>query len=226
MALDYGLRRFRNYIAGAPHEVVLVTDHKPLESVFNGTRKGSIRTERIKMRHQDIQFQVVYQKGKKNRSDYLSRHAKSWKLLSEQERNESEDLNNLLYLLHTTPIIDRITLAKIATATSNDDILVELRKLVQKGQTYVPKTAPQELQRYSQVLPELTVTGNGILLKGERMVLPKSLQVEAIQLAHQGSHTGQSGLVRRLSTSWWNWQLMYKRQTSSPGLQRVASCPS
>ena len=38
MALDYGLRRFRNYIVGSPHTIVLVTDHKPLESVFNGNR--------------------------------------------------------------------------------------------------------------------------------------------------------------------------------------------
>ena len=39
MALDFGMRRFRNYIVGSPKEIILVTDHKPLCSVFNGKRQ-------------------------------------------------------------------------------------------------------------------------------------------------------------------------------------------
>ena len=58
MGLDFGLRRFRNYLVGAP-SVKLVTDHKPLLPIFNGNRKGSIRSEKIKMRHQDINFEVI-----------------------------------------------------------------------------------------------------------------------------------------------------------------------
>ena len=198
MALDYGLRRFRNYIVGSPHTIVLVTDHKPLESVFNGNRKGSIRTERIKMRHQDIRYKVVYRKGKANSCDYLSRHATPWKHVPEQEQTEAADLNNLLYTLHTTPIIDRITLAGIAHATSDDGVLIKLRDMIKQGKTHMPKSAREELKLFTKILPEITVTGNGILLKGERIILPQSLQAEAIKLAHQGSHTGQTGILRRL----------------------------
>ena len=198
MALDYGLRRFRNYIVGSPHTIILVTDHKPLESVFNGSRKGSIRTERIKMRHQDIRYKVIYRKGKANSCDYLSRHATPWKHVPDQEQTEAADLNNLLYTLHTTPIIDRITLAGIAQATSSDNVLAELRNMVKRGHRHIPKSAREELKRFTKILPEITVTGNGILLKGERIILPQSLQEESIKLAHQGSHTGQTGIVRRL----------------------------
>ena len=45
---------------------------------------------------------------------------------------------------------------------------------------------------------EITVTGNGILLKGARLILPKSLCNQAIELAHRGAHPGRSGLARRL----------------------------
>ena len=45
---------------------------------------------------------------------------------------------------------------------------------------------------------EITVTGNGVLLKGSRMLLPKALQSDAIELAHRGAHPGRSGLARRL----------------------------
>ena len=64
MCIDFALRKFRNYLLGSPHTVQVATDHKPLVSIFNGKRTGSIRTERIKLRHQDIQFNVVYQQGK------------------------------------------------------------------------------------------------------------------------------------------------------------------
>ena len=53
MAADYALRPFRTYLIGSPQENVIVTDHLPLLSVFNGKRSGSIRTEGIKLRHQD-----------------------------------------------------------------------------------------------------------------------------------------------------------------------------
>ena len=103
MSLDFALRRFRNYIVGAPEVVTVVTDHKPLCSIFNGKRKGSIRTERIKLRHQDIRFEVLYQKGKSNQTDFISRRAKPLLEIPTDEQEEAEDLTNLLYFLHTTP---------------------------------------------------------------------------------------------------------------------------
>ena len=36
MGLDFGLRRFRKYLVGAPDTMKLITDHKPLLPVFNG----------------------------------------------------------------------------------------------------------------------------------------------------------------------------------------------
>ena len=198
MGIDYGLRRLRNYLIGAPQIITIVTDHKPLCAVFSGNRMGSIRTERIKLRHQDIRFKVEYQAGKKNQADLLSRNAKPFSKLSPREKTESEDLNNLLYVLHTAPITDTITLAKIATETSADDTLRDLRTIIHKGQTWIPKTASKQLQKFKQILPTITVTGNGILLKDDRIILPKSLQREAIVLAHQGNHPGQSGIECRL----------------------------
>ena len=41
MAVDFGLRRFRNYILGAPDTITIVTDHKPLLAVFNGNQLQS-----------------------------------------------------------------------------------------------------------------------------------------------------------------------------------------
>ena len=48
LGIDFALRRFCNYIVGSPIEIQVITDHKPLCSIFNGNHKGSICTKRIK----------------------------------------------------------------------------------------------------------------------------------------------------------------------------------
>ena len=198
LAVDFGLRKFRNYLIGAPHQITVVTDHMPLCSVFNGSRCGSIRTERFKQKHQDIRFKVIYQKGKSNQTDFLSRRATPIDILGKAEIKEAEETNNILYMLHTTPVTDKITLKSISEETVSDPVLSALQKLILKGQTWIPKTADPQLQKFRTILPEITVTGNGILLKSERIILPPSLQSKAIELCHQGSHPGQSAMERRL----------------------------
>ena len=195
---DFGLRRFRNYIVGSSHKITVITDHKPLCSIFNGTRLGTIRTERIKLRHQDVPFQVQYCPGKDNPADCLSRNATPITKLSTEERNEADDLNNFLYTLHATPIIDHIGLAIIAQHTTNDHILRNLRDIIMKGQTWIPTEAYTKLRPFTKILPTITVTGNGILLKDDRIILPESLHLQAIQLAHRGSHPGETGIQKRL----------------------------
>lgn len=198
LGIDFGLRRFRNYIVGAPNPITVVTDHKPLCSIFNGNKSGSIRTERIKMRHQDIKFIVTYVKGKLNQVDFVSRRAKDIQLIPKDEQDESEDLNNLLYMLHTTPVIDHIGIAEIARATMEDDTLQQVTELVKEGRTWLHKSADSKLKKFASILPEITYAGNGVLFKGERIILPESLHQTAIELAHRGSHPGQNGMERRL----------------------------
>ena len=115
------------------------------------------------------------------------------------EQEEADELNNLLYALHTTSIVDHIGLSTIANETSKDPTLTKIKKYVNKeGQRWIPKGASSEARKFQQILPELTLTENGILLKGDRMVLPSSLHCKAIELAHRGAHPGQSGMERRL----------------------------
>ena len=198
VGVGYGLSRFRNYLVGSPNVTVVVTDHKPLVSIFNGHRRGSIRTENVKFRHQDIDFKVVYQKGSTNQSDYLSRHAKPYSDTSEEERQQANEINNRLYTLHTTPIMDHIGLGTISVETEKDSTLKQLLHILRTSQSWIPKTASAKLRKFHKILSELTVTGNGIILKGDRIVLPETLQDLAVQLAHRGNHPGQSGIVRRL----------------------------
>ena len=128
-AIDFALRYCIKYIIGAPN-VEIVTDHKLLCPIFSTLRQGSIRTDRTKLRHQDINYQVIYQKGKVNQSDYLSHHGKPFELIPETEQKETKDLDNLLYTLHFTPIIDSIGIASNPKATKEDPVLRELMNII------------------------------------------------------------------------------------------------
>ena len=73
MAVDFGLRRFQEYCRGAKG-IKVVTDHRPLKAIFTNKRLGSIRIDRAKLRHQDIDYEIVWRAGKLNPNDYLSQH--------------------------------------------------------------------------------------------------------------------------------------------------------
>ena len=90
--------------------------------------------------------------------------------------------------------MDHIGLATIADHTSKNPILYALRSILMKGQTWIPKEADSRLRRFHQILPTITVTGNGILFKDDRIILPETLDLQAIQLAHRGSYPGENGI--------------------------------
>ena len=58
--------------------------------------------------------------------------------------------------------------------------------------------AKHALQKVKQILPEITVAGNGIHFKGDSIIIPKALQGLAIALAHRGIHLMQSGIEGHL----------------------------
>ena len=112
---------------------------------------------------------IEYRKGKLNQSDFISRHSKPLEQLPGEERAESEELNNLLYALHITPIMDCIGIAAIARETAADPTLSKIVSYVKKGQAWIPKVDAKAVQRFKAIMPELTVTGNGILQDGSTL---------------------------------------------------------
>ena len=182
---------------GSPTDVIIVTDHKPLCSIFDSNKVGSVHTERINLRHQDVRFVVQYQAGRLNQADYISRHAKPLELVPKQEQTEAEDLNNILYMLHATPIMECISLAAIAGETKSDQTLSKIQKLIQQGTQWIPKNETEHIRKFNSILQEITIMGNGIL-KGERIILLEKLQTLAMELIHRESHPGQTGIQWRL----------------------------
>ncbi len=72
LAIQYGCLRNEIYLLGREFEVI--TDHKPLVSLYTSPRRpGPFRVERMRLKIQGFSFKVVYQPGKLNTADYTSR---------------------------------------------------------------------------------------------------------------------------------------------------------
>ena len=60
-----------------------------------------------------------------------------------------------------------------------------------------------DLQAFEQVEKELSVTEDGILLRGARIVMPKALREKAVEIAHEG-HSGDKRSNKRKRLVPWN----------------------
>ena len=200
LAVDYGLRRFRYYIAGGP-QVPIITDHKPLESIFKNIRKGSIRTERIKLRHQDIDYEVIWKKGSANIADFLSRHATPLKHLTSEERGEASELEKTIWFLQFSPYTESIDVSRLVNATSNCQTLNKLKGAIQRGHI---KKAETPLKQFARVFDKLTITDAGLIMKDDKIIIPQTLIKTAIRKAHQGGHPGMTSMKRRLRSHFWH----------------------
>jgi hypothetical protein len=200
LSVDYGLRRFRFYLVGGP-TTTIITDHKPLEAIFRNSRSGSIRTERIKLRHQDVKYEVKWRRGKDNPADYLSRHGTPKESLSRELRAEAQELEKTVWFINYSPYTEAISMDAIIRHTEKSAILQDVVKAVQQG--YLSKSDTAAHGSYHRILNEITLSDEGLLMRGEKIILPESLINKALKKAHQGSHPGMSGMKRRLRSHFW-----------------------
>jgi len=84
---------------------------------------------------------------------------------------------------------------QIKSQTSADPTMVKLMDVIRKGWPETRKQLPEVLKAYWPFRDELIVE-DGIILKGERIVIPKTLRQDLIQVIHS-SHQGSDACVRR-----------------------------
>ena len=166
----------------------LETDHKPLEYIYAVRSKPSGRIERWILRLQAYDYTVVYRPGKTNIADALSR-------LNGAKKDGSTDYDFIRSVIeYTVPIA--LTPREVEEASMDDPELREIRDCVrnQNWEDCEPS--------YKVIKDELTVYG-GLVLRGDRIVIPHSLRKQVLQLAHEG-HQGIVKTKNRLrSKVWW-----------------------
>ena len=104
---------------------------------------------------------------------------------------------------------------KMKQAMKEDKVLTKVEQDVKLGKM----SDDTKKLEYSKVFEELTAA-NGVLLKGEKIVIPLSLQEDVIALSHEGHGLGESRTVKLLRERVWFPRLARKTK------EYVASCTS
>ena len=163
----------------------------------NPSSKPPARVERWALRLQPYQITVKYRRGEINPADYLSRHPT--KHAGETSRQQKVAEEYVSYLA-TTSTPKALKIQDIEEATQSDATLKAVAEAIAKGNWHhVVKhrcVDVEEFRLLERVKDELTVSASGnLILRGTRLVIPKSLHEHVVNLAHEG----HQGLVKTKS---------------------------
>lgn len=185
LAIIYAIEKFRLYLLGG--SFVVHSDHQPLQRIFNNPRSNpNARIERWLLRVQQYDFWVKYQKGENNPADYLSRHP-------EEESDKTSFTEYCINNIISNCLPVSISMKCIVENTATDTVLYDVKRRLSNNNWDLNHIKDQKLkmklQAFKNIKEELTVSESGVLIRGERIVIPEILQEDIINIAHEG-HLG------------------------------------
>ena len=209
LAIVFGLERFERFVYGK--HCLVESDHKPLEAIHKKSLLSAPkRIQRMLLRTQKFEYTVQYKKGTEMYiADTLSRGVNPSKTPGSQKREEifqteCEQEVESVNMAYMASVSDE-RMEEIREKTKCDSDLVSLMRYIQNGWPLTRKSLPVDIQMYFTFREELSVQ-NGIIFKGERVVIPNSMRAKIIGLIHI-SHTGVQGCLRRARETVY-WPLM------------------
>ena len=154
------------------HKVAVITDHKPLISLFKKSLgSSSPRLARMLLQILNFDLDVVYQPGSQmHLSDAISR-------LSSHNPDKGDTTPGLDVSIHDVSICTGFNAASIQTIcehTQKDESFHLLLDHIHQGFPASIKEMPDCIKLYFTFRDELAVV-NGLILKGDRILIPKSL---------------------------------------------------
>lgn len=193
LGIIFGVKRFHKYLAG--RKFTLVTDHLPLQSIFN-PRKGipqvaSARLQRWALILSSYLYEIKYKKGSLiANADALSRLP---------VMGSTEDA----YCLSVNGSFEEqvLTFHRVAEQTVQDPVLSVLKDWVLKG---CPNSSDvrSKIPNFFKLSSKLSVDRD-CLLFGSRVIIPSKLRDEVLEILHK-NHVGivRTKMLAR-SYVWW-----------------------
>ena len=187
LAIVFACERFHTYIYG--RHVKIETDHKPLEAIKKkNLAKAPPRLQRMLLRIQPYECEIKYKPGKEMVfADYLSRI---------QPTNGAEiELDRVINSISVTETGKE----KMVKATEQDNILQCLKSQILEGWPESPQQVPKIIRGYFSMKDQLS-TEDGLLLKGNTLIIPQNMKKEMLDKIHNG-HLGQNKSILKAQDS-------------------------
>ncbi len=190
LAAVWGCERYWLYLFGS--SFTLITDNRAVQYIFSDSAKRPpARIERWALRLTQFDYTIKHRPGTSNVADYFSRHQDPRVNIEALVRQQA--IERYVNLVTASSLPNAITMREMVEASTTDAEIVALTKWVQQNRDEFPAgKLPKPLAAFENVKSELNVQSNGILLRGQRIVVPASLRPRVVQLAH----TGHQGIVK------------------------------
>ena len=190
LGVVWACEHFDHYLVGA--EFTVITDHQPLLGIMNKPMsKPTARLQRLCLRLQPYQVLLKYSPGKSNPADYISRHPQEGTKPPSQTwlDRQTEQICISAIRYYTMQEKASISLKEVEEETSKDEILQQvIMCIATQNWKSLNYEMCSEYESFRRIKDELCIS-DGLLLRGERLVLPESLRLRAVELAHV-SHQG------------------------------------
>ncbi|UYV83342.1 K02A2.6-like [Cordylochernes scorpioides] len=197
LAIVWTRDRLKYYVTGI--KINIVTDHKPLIAIFTSKSLEDItpRLQRLKMRMMRYSYQISHIAVKKQIvADVLSR-----KPISKRHKDKlEEELSAYIQSIEFSATEERPL--EISRKQKEDSLCSQVANYCTGGWPKNKKEVDPEIRGYWQFQDDLTYQ-NGLLLRGQRILIPMSMRKETLEKLHQG-HFGINKCRSRAKESvWW-----------------------
>ena len=199
LAVTWGCRKMNMYLQGLPHFLV-ETDHKPLIPILNTKQltEMSPRIQEMRMKLLRYTFTADHVPGAKMEdADALSR-------APHEQPTDADIMMDEEISCHVNEVIKRMPattayIDKVKRTTASDKELQKLGEIMMRGWPKSKQLCPEVVQPFWDSRHDLTVV-DGLFLKGDRIVIPKTLQRNVLDKLHN-AHQGMDRTKRRARQS-------------------------
>ena len=194
LAVKFGCLRFDHYLSGSS-DFTVVTDHRPLIPLFRPGSRPPPRIERMALRLQHLNLRLVYRPGPQNPADILSR---------QPVEKPSSGAGEKLDALYVSAIVqgatpNGVSIEAMRQEAQRDSVIQQALASLRSGQWCGQE---REFRALACIKHELS-EADGLLLRGQSIVVPSSLRRTMLRLAHTGHQCWEKTLARLRSKVWW-----------------------
>ncbi len=200
LSVVFATSRFHQYVYGT--HFVVENDHKPLKFILKKPLAVCPpRIQRLMLRLQRYDFQYNWTPGKELLlADALSRNPQN--ILSEEDICLQQELECQVHMVTSSLPFTETTRAKFRQAVQDEPIFQSLTKLIVNGWPDSCEVLSENLKPYWNFREELSMF-DGLVFKGERVLVPGLFQKEMLSRVHEGHLGIDKCIARAKSCMFW-----------------------
>ncbi|XP_062499663.1 uncharacterized protein K02A2.6-like [Corticium candelabrum] len=188
LAIVFGMEKFNTYTYG--RIIKVETDHKPLETIH---RKHCTQHRREYKQGKQMVLADTFSRA------YLQHTPRDCERIEvfQVKHNLAKECEQIDMLQDVQ--VSQVRLADIRNATKTDTAMQQLKQTILQGWPDNKHTLPGSIAEFFNVRDELVIQDD-IILRGNRVVVPRSCSPDMLQRIHT-SHIGVNGCLRRARES-------------------------